>query len=88
MKIKELRNFLNSLNDDIMENEIQLGGVYNYKYKGIKLIDFTNIILDNEKIILDVSGSDVRLVDSNSDLIEGIREVSDETELDDDEIPF
>lgn len=35
MKIRELRDYLNGLNDDVMDNKVQLEGVYNEFYEEI-----------------------------------------------------
>lgn len=59
MKIRELRDFLNGLNDDVMDNEVQLDGVYNEFYEEIKLLDLDNATLDDENLILEVSELDV-----------------------------
>lgn len=56
MKIRELRDYLNGLNDDVMDNKVQLDGVYNEFYEEIKLLDLDNVILDDdENLILEVS---------------------------------
>jgi len=56
MKIRELRDFLNSLNDDVLDNKVQLDGVYNEFYEEIKLLDLDNVTLDeDDNLILEVS---------------------------------
>lgn len=60
MKIRELRDYLNGLNDDVMDNKVQLDGIYNEFYEEIKLLDLDNVTLDDdENLILEVSDIEV-----------------------------